>query len=102
MDRTLIHWCLGLSLLFTILYLIFATYILYRFKLHIIPTQLAIIVLSLLNFIAKDVGFGILRHQDSIGNPDPEYNIKIIKGFSILTAFCFFVSFQILTIHLSI
>lgn len=93
MDASLIHWCLGLSLLFTILYLIFGTYILYRFKLHIIATQLAIIVLSLVNFIAKDVGFSILNHQDSIGNPDPEYNIKIIKGFSILTAFCYFVSF---------
>ena len=93
MDKTLIDWCLGLSLAFTVIFLIFGTCIFLRYKPQIVATQLAIIVLSVLNLVAKNAGFGFLELRESFANPSPEFNASVIQSFSILTSSCFIISF---------
>ena len=78
MDPTLIDWCLGLSLAFSLIFLIFGTCILLRYKPKILATQLAIIVFSVLNLIAKNAGFGFLELRESFSNPKSDFNMSVI------------------------
>ena len=78
MNPALINWCFGLSLLFTLIFIIFGSVIFLRYKPQIVATQLAIIVLSVLNLVAKNAGFGFLVLGGPLANPSSEFNLSVI------------------------
>ncbi len=61
MNLVLNTWCLALSIIFTITYLSFGLLIIFgKYKPRIAKYQILIIILILVNLVAKNVGFGII------------------------------------------
>ena len=93
MNSPLILWSLIASIIFTVLYLAFGGVILFYYKLRIAKTQRIIIILSLSNMVAKNVGFGIIYYFVLTNLNDKSIQDGIVNCFSIITSTCFLASF---------
>ena len=60
MNPTLNIWCLSLSILFTLLYLILGWHIFKKYKPNITYSQKVVVVLIFLNLICKVIGFATI------------------------------------------
>ena len=94
MELLILYWCFGLNLCFTLIYTVFGSYIFIRFKPKIAKIQLAIIILSFVSLLSKNIGFAIVVYYYK------EYESKIsslisiiVGGVGMLSSTSFFISF---------
>ena len=75
-EAILIEWCYYLSISFTLIFILFCTISFIRYKPVIAKTQLATIILSVINLVTKNAEFWYLDAYSA--SPDPTILLKII------------------------